>query len=232
MATPHNEAKTGEIAETVIMSGDPLRAKFMAENFLKNPVQFNGVRNMLGYTGSYKGKPVSVMGHGMGIPSIAIYSYELFHFYDVKKIIRTGTAGCIQKGMNIGDIVLAQGACTDSAYLRQYHLPGTYAPLAHYELLEQAVGKCRELGCKYWVGNVLSSDIFYDDNEAWRQWQTMGILAIEMETAALYANAAKAGKQALGLFTVSDSIVEKVATTAEERQTAFTKMMEVAFGLI
>lgn len=232
MATAHNAAKQGEIAETVIMAGDPLRAKFMAETFLDNPVMFNSVRNMFGYTGTYKGKRVSVMGHGMGIPSIAIYSYELFNFYDVKKIIRTGTAGSIQKGMKIGDIVIAQGACTDSAYMNQFNLPGTYAPIADFELLSSAVDKCKELGYKYYVGNVLSSDVFYDENENWKKWQKMGVLGIEMETTALYANAVKAGKKALTILTVSDSIVENTVSSPEERQTAFTKMMEVAFSLI
>lgn len=232
MATAHNAAKQGEIAETVIMAGDPLRAKFMAETFLDNPVMFNSVRNMFGYTGTYKGKRVSVMGHGMGIPSIAIYSYELFNFYDVKKIIRTGTAGSIQKGMKIGDIVIAQGACTDSAYMNQFNLPGTYAPIADFDLLSSAVDKCKELGYKYYVGNVLSSDVFYDENENWKKWQKMGVLGIEMETTALYANAVKAGKKALTILTVSDSIVENTVSSPEERQTAFTKMMEVAFSLI
>lgn len=232
MATPHNAAKEGEIAETVIMSGDPLRAKFMAEHFLDNPVCFNTVRNMLGYTGTYQGKRVSVMGHGMGMPSIGIYTYELYHFYGVKQIIRVGTAGCIQKGIHIGDIILAQGACTDSNYLHQYGLPGTYAPIADYDLLSRAVDKCKEMGVNYQVGNVLSSDIFYDDNKEWHQWQKMGVLALEMESAALYANAAKAGKKALALFTVSDNLIEAQAATAEQRQNAFTGMMEVAFSLI
>jgi len=232
MATPHNSAKKGEIASTVIMAGDPLRAKFMAENFLENPVLFNTVRNMFGYTGTFNGKKVSVMGHGMGMPSLAIYTYELFNFYEVKQIIRTGTSGCIQKGINVGDIILAQGACTDSNYLHQYNLPGTYAPIADYGLLSRAVEKCKELDCKYYIGNVLSSDVFYDENENWRKWQKMGVLAIEMESAALYANAARAKKKALTVLTVSDSIVEKIETTAEERQTAFTKMMEVAFSLV
>lgn len=232
MSTPHNAAKEGEIAATVIMSGDPLRAKFMAEKFLDNPVCFNTVRNMLGYTGTYHGEPVSVMGHGMGMPSIGIYTYELYNFYGVKQIIRVGTAGCVQPGINIGDIILAQGACTDSNYLHQYNLPGTYAPIADYDLLSRAVDKCREMGVNYRVGNVLSSDIFYDDNKEWHQWQKMGVLALEMESAALYANAAKAGKKALALFTVSDNLIEAQSATAEQRQHAFTDMMEVAFSLL
>ncbi len=231
MATPHNSAQKGDVASTVIMAGDPLRVKFMAENFLENPVQFNTVRNMFGYTGTYKGKRVSVMGHGMGIPSIAIYCYELFNFYDVKQIIRTGTCGSIQKGMEIGDVVIAQGACTDSNFLTQFNLPGPYSCIASYDLLEGAVQKCKELGYTHWVGNVVSSDIFYDEGENWRKWQKMGILAIEMESTALYAYAARFRKKALTILTVSDSIVEKQETTPEQRQTAFTKMMDVAFSL-
>ena len=232
MSTPHNSANVGDIAATVIMSGDPLRAKFMAEHFLENPKQFNGVRNMLGYTGLYHGKPVSVMGHGMGMPSVGIYSYELYHVYGVQQIIRVGTAGCIQKGMEIGDVVVAQGSCTDSNYLHQYHLPGTYAPLADYELLLGAVDMCKQLWVKHYVGSVLSSDIFYDDNQEWRQWAAMGVLAVEMESAALYANAAACGRKALTILTVSDSLVEKKSASAEERQLAFTNMMRVAFSLV
>lgn len=229
--TPHNAAKYGEIAETVIMSGDPLRAKFMAENFLENAVQFNNVRGMLGYTGTYKGKRVSVMGHGMGIPSIAIYTYELFNFYDVKNIIRVGTAGCIQPGMKLGDLVIAQGACTNSSYIDQYKLPGTFAPIADFGLLNKAVQTCEKLGYGYKVGNVMSADNFYDENQDWKAWQRMGVYAIEMEASALYTNAARAGKCALAILTVSDSIVDGTATSAEERQTSFTRMMDVAFSL-
>lgn len=230
--TPHIEAKLGEIAETVIMAGDPLRAKLMAEKYLQNSVQFNGVRNMLGFTGTYYGKKVSVMGHGMGIPSIGIYTYELFNFYGVKKIIRTGTAGCIQEGMKLGDIVIAQGACTNSNFLHQYNLPGTYAPIADFSLLYDAVKKCEELNYGYKVGNVLSSDTFYEENQEWKLWQKMNVLAVEMEATALYAIAAKARKQALCILTVSDSIVDGSSTTSKERQNSFTRMMDVAFGII
>ena len=230
--TPHNAALYGEIAETVIMSGDPLRAKFMAETFLENPVEFNTIRNMNGYTGTYKGKKVSVMGHGMGIPSIAIYTYELFNFYDVKQIIRVGTAGCIQSGMHLGDIVIAQGACTDSAFMSQYNLPGTYAPIADYDLLTKAVDYCKERGFGYYVGNVLSSDVFYDEGQRWKKWAEMGVLGVEMEAAVLYVNAVRAKKKALCLVTISDSIIDGSATTAEERRTSFTKMMETAFSLV
>ena len=232
MSTPHISAPDGAFAKTVLMPGDPLRAKFIAETFLTDSQLVTSVRNILGYTGLYKGVPVSVMASGMGIPSVGIYSYELYNFYGVKQIIRVGTAGCIQPDINIGDIILAQGACTDSNYLHQYGLPGTYAPIADYDLLSHAVDKCKEMGVNYRVGNVLSSDIFYDDNKEWHQWQKMGVLALEMESAALYANAAKAGRKALALFTVSDNLIEAKAATAEQRQNAFTDMMEVAFSLI
>lgn len=232
MATPHNTAQKGDIAETVIMSGDPLRAKFMAEYFLEAPKLFNTVRNMYGYTGTYHGKRVSFMGHGMGMPSMGIYSYELYHFYDVQRIIRTGTAGCIQPGMNIGDIILAQGACTDSNYLFQFNLPGTYAPIATFKLLHAAAQECEQRQLRYHVGNVLSSDIFYDTEETWRSWQKMGILALEMESAALYANAASAGREALAIMSISDNLVEHSSVNAEHRQTAFTQMMEVALSLV
>ena len=232
--TPHNGAKLGDIAETVIMAGDPLRVKFMADNFLENPVQFNNVRSMLGFTGTYKGKRVSVMGHGMGIPSMSIYTYELFNFYDVKTIIRVGSAGSLNLDLKVGDIVIAQGACTDSNYLSQFHLPGTYAPIADFDLLRGAVNTCEALNYRYKVGNVLSSDFFYSDDlgDANPRWMKLGVLAIEMEVAALYVNAARAGKRALGICTISDHILTGEATTAEERQTSFTKMMEVGFSLI
>lgn len=231
--TPHIGAKYGEIAETVIMSGDPLRAQFMAERFLENPVLFNKVRGMLGYTGTYQGKRVSVMGHGMGIPSMAIYSYELFNFYGVKKIIRVGSAGSMNPDLHIGDLMLAQAACTNSNYASQFQLSGTFAPIADFGLLRAAVEKVEELGYTYKVGNIYSSDIFYDENTgATAQWQKLGVLAVEMESAALYMNAARYGGRALCLCTISDSLVTGEATSAEQRQTGFTHMMDVAFGII
>ena len=231
--TPHIGAKYGEIAETVIMSGDPLRAQFMAEHFLDNPVLFNKVRGMLGFTGTYKGKRVSVMGHGMGVPSMAIYSYELFNFYGVKKIIRVGSAGSMNPDLHIGDLMLAQGACTNSNYASQFQLSGSFAPIADFDLLRAAVEKAEELGYTYKVGNIYSSDIFYDENSgATAQWQKMGVLAVEMESAALYMNAARYGGRALCLCTISDSLVTGEATTAEQRQNSFTHMMDVAFGII
>ena len=230
--TPHIGAKYGEIADTVIMAGDPLRAKLMAERFLENPVLYNNVRGMLGYTGTYKGKRVSVQGHGMGIPSIGIYSYELYNFYDVKTIIRVGSAGSMHPDLHIGDLVMAMGACTNSHYGDQYDLPGTYAPIADFSLLRAAVEKAEELGYRYKVGNIYSSDIFYDERQGTPAWQKMGVLAVEMEASALYMNAARCGAKALCICTISDSLVSGEATTAEERQNSFTKMMDVAFVII
>ena len=230
--TPHNGAQLGEIAKTVLMPGDPLRAKFIAENYLSDVKCFNTVRNMLGFTGTYKGKPVSVMGGGMGIPSVGIYTYELFNFYDVENIIRIGSAGGIDDWVHVRDVVVAIGACTNSNYAAQYRLPGTFAPVADYGLLSRAVKAAEELGVHTVVGNVLSSDTFYDDNEgALRSWKKMGVLAVEMEAAALYMNAARAGKHALCLLTISDCPFTGEALSAEERQTGFTQMMEVALTL-
>ena len=231
--TPHIGAREGEIADRVIMAGDPLRAKIMAERFLENPVQYNAVRGMLGFTGTYKGKRVSVQGHGMGMPSIGIYSYELFNFYGVKRIIRTGSAGSINAGVKMGDVVIGMGSCTDSNYASQYGLPGTFAPIADFGLVRAAVGKAEELGVSYKVGNLLASDFFYgDDADSWKQWQKMGVLAVEMEAAALYMNAARCGGEALCICTISDSLVTGEACSAEERQTSFTNMMDIAFGII
>lgn len=231
--TPHiNVNEQGIIAETVLMPGDPLRAKFIAETYLENPVQFNTVRNMFGYTGTYKGKKISIMGSGMGMPSIGIYSYELIHFYGVKNIIRIGSCGAIQEDLKIRDIVIGISASTNSNYATQYDLPGTFAPTASWDLVKKAVDIADQKGIPTRVGNILSSDIFYDDDpDTWRKWAKMGVLAIEMEAAALYMNAARAGVNALCVLTVSDSLVSHEVTTAEERQTSFTNMMEIALEL-
>lgn len=230
--TPHIGAQYGEIAKTVIMAGDPLRAKLMAERYLENPRLVNNVRGMLGFTGMYKGKEISVMGHGMGIPSIAIYTYELFNFYDVDTIIRVGSCGSRQMYVNLGDLVIAQGACTDSNYAAQFNLSGTYAPIADFDLCRRAVDACEQFGYTYHVGNVFSADIFYCEDERKNNWTKMGVLADEMEAPALYMNAARARKHALCICTVSDHILTGEATTAEERQNTFTKMMDVAFALV
>lgn len=230
--TPHNGAKQGEIAQTVLMPGDPLRAKFIAETYLENPKCFNTVRNMLGYTGIYRGKPVSVMGSGMGMPSIGIYSYELFHFYDVDSIIRIGSAGALQDSLNLMDVVIAMGACTDSNYAYQYGLPGTFAPIADYSLLNRAAETAKNQGTPAVVGNVLSSDIFYNETaDVNDKWRSMGVLAVEMEAAALYMNAARAGKKALCMLTISDHIYRQEGLSAMERQIGFGKMMEIALEL-
>lgn len=232
--TPHIQAREqGIIAESVLLPGDPLRAKFIAENFLDDVVQFNEVRNMFGFTGTYKGKKVSVMGTGMGMPSIGIYSYELIHFYGVKNLIRVGTAGAMQEYVKIRDIVLAMSASTNSNYAAQYNLPGTYAPTASWKLLEKAARMAESKGLDIKVGNILSSDIFYDDDkESWKKWAKMGVIAVEMEAAALYMNAAKAGVDALCILTISDSLVTHEATTSEERQKTFTKMIELALDVV
>ena len=230
--TPHIEARYGEIAETVLMAGDPLRAKFIADHFLADPVQFNNVRGMLGYTGTYKGKRVSLMGHGMGIPSIGIYTYELFNFYGVKTIIRIGSAGAYQTDIKLGDLILAMGACTDSNYGAQYELPGTFAPIADYGLLTKAVKACEEFGYDYRVGNVMSADVFYSDHPQADKWIKMGVLGVEMEASALYMNAARAGKKALVICTVSDHVITGEVTTSEQRRTTFTRMMDVALSLL
>ncbi len=231
--TPHiNVAEKGIIAETILLPGDPLRAKFIAENYLENPVHFNSVRNMYGYTGTYKGRKISVMGTGMGMPSIGIYSYELIHFYGVKNLIRIGSCGSLQESVKVRDIVMGLSASTNSNFASQYNLPGTFAPSASWELLRKAADTAKEKGIEVKVGNILSSDIFYDDDaDAWKRWAKMGILAIEMEAAALYMNAARAGANALCILTVSDSLVTHEATTSEERQNSFTQMMEIALEL-
>ena len=214
------------------MPGDPLRAKYIAETYLENPVCFNTVRNMLGYTGTYKGKEISVMGGGMGMPSIGIYSYELYHFYDVDSIIRIGSAGGYADDVNVRDIVIGMGACTNSNYAHQFDLPGTFAPIADYELLQKAVDVAKSQGKTVKVGNVLSSDTFYsDDAQAKDKWKKMGVLAVEMEAAALYMNAARAGKKALCILTISDHLYKTEELTAKERETGFGSMMEIALEL-
>ena len=240
--TSHIGAKYGEIAETVIMSGDPLRAKFIAENFLQEPVLYNQIRGMYGYTGLYKGKRVSVQGHGMGIPSIGIYTYELFNNYDVQQIIRVGTAGALvpvdlaavsfANAIFFTVMVFAMGACTDSNYGHQFSIPGHFAPIADYGLLENAVRVARENSFSFKVGNVYSADVFYDESEKQMLWgEKMGVLAVEMETTALYVNAAAAGRKALTICTISDQLVTKEFASVEERQTKFRNMMKVALEI-
>ncbi len=232
ISTPHINPSGVDIAETILLPGDPLRAKFIAETYFDDARCFNQVRGMLGFTGTYRGKPISVMGTGMGIPSISLYSYELIHFFDVKNLIRVGTCGAMQPQMELYDVVIAQGASTDSNYLDQFGLPGQWAALSSYRLLEQAKRAADERGQRTHVGNVLSSDVFYSaDADATGKWAKMGILAVEMEAAGLFANAAAAGVDALAIFTVSDQIVTDAKTTPEERQTAFTAMIEIALEL-
>ena len=231
--TPHIAAKAGDFAKTVLMPGDPLRAKYIAETFLEDATLVNNVRGVQGYTGMYKGKRVSVMASGMGMPSIGIYSYELFHFYDVDNIIRIGTAGAMHADLKIRDVVLGMGACTDSRFAAQYQLPGTFAPIASFELLSKAVAAVEAMGnVDYKVGNLLSSDVFYSDNaQATAAWQKMGVLAVEMEAAALYMNAARCGKNALAICTISDSLVTGEVTTSEERQSSFSDMVKIALEI-
>ena len=227
--TPHNNAKKGDIAKTVLMPGDPLRAKVIAEKYLTNPVCFNTVRNMFGYTGEYKGVKVSVMGSGMGMPSIGIYSYELYTQYEVENIIRIGSAGGMAEGVKLRDLIFAAGACTDSNYASQYKLPGTFSPTASFNLLRTAAEEAEKLGVEYNVGNMLSSDCFYNDNtEANAAWIKMGVLAVEMEAAALYMNAARLKKNALAMCTVSDLVDGSASLSAEDRQNTFNDMMVVA----
>ena len=231
--TPHIGAQVGDIAETVLLPGDPLRAKFIAENFLEDVVQYNTVRGMNGYTGYYKGKRISVQGSGMGIPSIGIYSYELIHFYGVKNLIRIGSAGALNPKLDLYDVVIGMSASTDSNFGAQYNLPGTYAPTASYELLSKAVEVAKEQGTEVHVGNILSSDVFYGDEgmEGLKKWQKMGVMCVEMEAAGLYMNAARAGVNALAILTISDCPLEGKVTTSHERQVAFTKMMDIALNL-
>lgn len=236
--TPHIAAKHGDFAKTVLMPGDPLRSKFIAENFLENPILVNNVRGVQGYTGTYKGVRVSVMASGMGMPAIGIYSHELYNGYGVENIIRVGSAGSIQEHINLYDIVIAQGACTDSNFAAQFHIHGTFAPIASYELLCEAVKAAQSHGATYHVGNVNSSDVFYGDHAGVPEGldsvyglQKMGVMALEMEAAALYMNAARYGKRALCICTISDHVLKGIETTSEERQNSFTQMMEIALDV-
>lgn len=230
--TIHIQAQLGEIANTVLLPGDPLRAKFIAENFLTDVKQYNSIRNMFGFTGYYNGKRVSVQGSGMGIPSIGIYSYELFNFYGVENIIRVGTAGAIDDDLEIGDICIGMTASTNSNYVSQFELPGTYCPCADYGLVSKAVNEAEKLGVKYKVGGILSSDSFYcDQANSLRPWQKMGVLCVEMEASALYMNANRAGKKALTIATISDCPFKQTETTSEQREKSFTNMMKIALEI-
>ncbi len=232
MSTPHINAEKGDFAKTVLMPGDPLRAKYIAENYLEDAVLVNNVRGVQGYTGYYHGKRVSVMASGMGQPSIGIYSYELFNFFDVDTIIRVGSCGSFHPDLHARDIIVAMGACTNGNYAMQYQLPGTFCPIADFGLVRKAADECEKRGLNYRVGNIFSSDMFYDDANSGMTWAKMGVLGVEMESAALYCNAARAGKKALCICTVSDSFIyPEENTTAEERQNSFTQMMEVALEL-
>ncbi len=229
MSTPHNSAEKGDIARIVLMPGDPLRAEFAAGKYLTDARCFNRVRGMLGFTGTYRGQKISIMAHGMGNPSMGIYSYELFHHYGVDYIIRVGSAGALDDGLRLGSIVLAQGACTDSNYADQYDLPGTFCPIADFGMLRTAAETAEDLGIPYKVGNVSASDHFYSlyrDGAA--KWKSMGVLALEMESAALYMNAAEAGKKALTVLSVSDIISTGEQLTPEQRQTGFDDMFRLA----
>ncbi len=231
--TAHINATPEDIAKTVLMPGDPLRSEFVAREFLDGAVLFNNVRGVQGYTGKWKGVPVSVMASGMGMPSMGIYSYELFNFFGVENILRIGSAGAISPSLKLRDIVLGMGACTNSSYGEQFALDGSFAPICSYELLRTATEIAKNMGLRYHVGNLLSSDTFYDDDsERTVKWAKMGVLAVEMEAAALYMNAARCGKKALAICTISDHLITGEATTAEERQTSFTDMMELALKTV
>ena len=230
--TPHIKATSADFAKTVLMPGDPLRSKFVAETFLENPRLVNNVRGIQGYTGTYRGVPVSVMASGMGMPSIGIYSYELFNFFGVENIIRIGSAGGLADNVQLRDVIIGMGACTDSSYQEQYGLGGNFAPIANFELLSRAVEEAKAIGVRYQVGNLLSSDVFYNANPNFnRAWYNMGVLGVEMEAAALYMNAAAAGKRALAICTVSDHIMRGEALDADARQTTFTDMMTIALNV-
>ncbi len=230
--TPHINAKPGDFGKTVLMPGDPLRAKFIAENFFENPVLVNNVRGVHGYTGTYKGTKVSVMASGMGMPSIGIYSYELYNIFGVENIIRVGSAGAMQKHIKVRDLVIGMGACTNSNFPNQYGLPGSFSPTASFELIEAAVKNSKKRQLSYHVGNILSSDTFYNENERTSlEWAKMGVMAVEMEAAALYCTAARSGKRALAICTISDSLVTGESLDSDARQNSFTDMMEVALDI-
>jgi purine-nucleoside phosphorylase len=230
--TVHINAKKGEIAETILLPGDPLRAKFIADTFLNDVKCFNTVRNMLGFTGLWNDKPISVMGTGMGMPSIGIYSHELITEFGVKNLIRVGSCGSFQPHVKVRDVILGMSASTNSRYAHQFDTPGIYAPTADFKLLMKAKKEADRLGVDVHAGNILSSDIFYDANpDAWKKWARMGVLAVEMEAAALYLNAAYLGANALVILTVSDSLVTQEATSSEEREKTFTEMMKIALSL-
>lgn len=232
MATPHNEAQTGDIAKIVLMPGDPLRAKLIAETYLEDAVCYNTVRNMLGYTGNYKGKRISVQSSGMGVPSMGIYSMELYRDYDVDTIIRVGSAGAISDSLSMGDVVIGMGLCTDSAYVSQYDLPGTYTPVADFGLVKLASEIMEERGVSYQTGVILTSDLFYtDEKDAVAKWKKMNVLCVEMESLALYCNAVRLGKKALTMLTISDLPLRGEAMGADERRTSFTVMLEAALRL-
>ena len=233
--TPHISCTPADFARTVLMPGDPLRAKFIAENFLSNAKLVNNVRGIQGYTGEFEGTRVSVMASGMGIPSIGIYSYELYNFYGVENIMRIGSAGAMSEKIRVRDIVMGMGACTNSNFAHQYHLPGDFAPICSYKMLKTCAGIADEMGVNYHVGNLLSSDTFYNDMEdvpngyiSEVSWRKMGVMAVEMEAAGLYLNAARAGKNALAICTISDHLITGESTSSEERQNSFTEMMELA----
>lgn len=227
MATPHISAEKGDFAKTVLMPGDPLRAKFIADTFLEDVRQVTGVRGMLGFTGTYEGRPISVMGSGMGMPSIGIYAHELYTQYGVENIIRVGSAGAMRADLELGSVVAGQGACTNSSFADQYELGVHYAPIADFDLLMAAVESARELGVKMPVGNLYSSDTFYDAAGRNARMQKMGVMAVEMEAAALYCTAAYLGKRALAICSISDNLVLGTELTADERQTTFTNMMKI-----
>ena len=235
MAVPtmHIAAKADEIAKTVLMPGDPLRSEFIAKNYLEDAVLVNDIRGVHGYTGYYKGKRVTVMASGMGQPSIGIYSYELFQFYDVDAIIRVGSCGSFHPDLHVRDIVIAMGACTNGSFADQFGMPGRFAPIADFDLVRRAADLCEKRGVNYKVGNIFSSDMFYNDANTDMDWAKMGVLGVEMESAALYCNAARTGKKALCICTVSDPFLHpEEKLTPEERQTSFNQMIEIALQLI